>query len=65
MPEGREKSLSLERKKEIFAALVEAQDGNMTVAQSRQAMAKKFGISESEIKRIEQEGLDGQWPPLR
>jgi hypothetical protein len=62
--QGHEKLLSLERKMEVFAALVQAQDDRMSVAQSRQATAEKFGLSESQVKRIEQEGLDGEWPPL-
>jgi hypothetical protein len=49
---------------EVFAALVEAQDGNMTVAQSRKVTAERFALSEQQVRRIEQEGLDGGWPPL-
>jgi hypothetical protein len=49
---------------EIFQALVDAQDQEMGVARSRKVVAERFGISESQIKEIEQEGLDRQWPPL-
>ena len=49
---------------EIFQALVDAQDQEMGVARSRKVIAERFGISESQIKEIEQEGLDQQWPPL-
>jgi hypothetical protein len=52
------------RRKEIFLALVEAQDQQMSVAESREFVSKRFGISESQIRQIEQEGLDQQWPPL-
>lgn len=52
------------QRKEVFLALVQAQDKPMTVAASRKAVTKRFGISERQIKRIEQEGLDKQWPPL-
>jgi hypothetical protein len=58
------KSLSLEQRKEIFQALVEAQDNKMTVPQSRKATAQRFGLNEQQVRRVEQEGLDGQWPPL-
>lgn len=51
-------------RREIFQALVEAQDQRMSVAQSRQFIAERFGISESQVRQIEQEGLDQQWPPL-
>jgi hypothetical protein len=52
------------RRKEIFLALVEAQDGGASVADSRKAVAQRYGVSEQEVRRIEQEGIDGGWPPL-
>jgi hypothetical protein len=52
------------RKRDIFRALVEAQDGAMTVAQSRAAVCERFGVSEAQLRQIEREGLDGEWPPL-
>ena len=65
MPQSRAiTSLSLEQRQEIFLALVEAQDSRMTVAQSRKAMVERFGLSEHQVRRIEQEGVDGEWPPL-
>ena len=51
-------------KKEIFEALVIAQDGGMTFAQSHKFVGEKFEVNESQIRRIEREGLDKQWPPL-
>jgi len=56
--QGPEKALTLERRMEVFAALVEAQDSNMTIAQSRKATAERFGLTEQQVRRIEQEGLD-------
>jgi hypothetical protein len=65
MPEhDTEMALSEPQRKEIFLALVDAQDQELTVAQSRKLIAEQFAISESLIKRIEREGLDQQWPPL-
>jgi hypothetical protein len=52
------------RRKEIFQALVEAQDQHMSVAQSRRLIARRFGVSENQIRDIEREGLNGEWPPL-
>jgi NADH:ubiquinone oxidoreductase subunit E len=52
------------RRKEIFQALVDAQDQEMSVAQSRKFVAERFGVTESQVRRIEQEGLDHEWPPL-
>ncbi len=59
-----QQELSEERRKEIFLALVQAQDSKMTVAQSRKAVASKFGLEESQVRQVEQEGLDKEWPPL-
>lgn len=59
-----EESLPESRRKEIFQALVEAQDRNVSVAQSRRLVARQFGVSEKDVRDIEEEGLDGQWPPL-
>ena len=27
-------------------------------------VAERFGVSEQQVREIEREGLDGQWPPL-
>ena len=51
-------------RKEIFSALVEAQDQEMPVAQSRREIARRFSISEEELRAIEREGLDNNWPPF-
>lgn len=56
--------LSEARRKEIFLALVEAQDRAMSVAASRKLIAEQFGVSENEVREIERDGLEGQWPPL-
>lgn len=63
MPEQKE-ALPEERRKEIFLALVQAQDNDMTVSQSRRIVASRFGVTENAIVQIEREGLDQQWPPL-
>jgi hypothetical protein len=60
MPE----TLSLEQRMDVFLALVEAQDRNLSVAQSRKEVAERFGISEQLVRQVEREGLDGNWPPL-
>ena len=52
------------KRKEIFLALVEAQDHEMSVAQSRQLIVERFGVTDAQIRDIEREGLDNQWPPL-
>ena len=57
--------ISEDRRKEIFLALVNAQDQDLEVAESRRLMVERFGLSEGEVRQIEREGLDRQWPPLR
>lgn len=52
------------KRKEIFQALVEAQDQEMSVAKSRQMIIERFGVTDAQIRDIEREGLDNQWPPL-
>ena len=56
--------LSEARRKEIFLALVEAQDQRMGVFQSREFVANRFGVRPKEVIAIEKEGLDKEWPPL-
>jgi hypothetical protein len=53
-----------ERRREVFRALVEEQDRELGVERSRRAVARRFGLTEAQVRRIEQEGLDGEWPPL-
>jgi hypothetical protein len=59
-----EKDLTEPRRREIFLALVDAQDQAMSVLQSRYVVAKKFRVSDRQVRHIEQEGLDHEWPPL-
>lgn len=56
--------LSEDGRKEIFLALVDAQDHEVPVAESRSLAAQRFGVSESQVRQIEREGMDQQWPPL-
>jgi len=56
--------LSEERRKEVFAALVAAQDRGVPVAPSRWEIAVRYGLTAADVARIEQEGMDNDWPPL-
>jgi hypothetical protein len=56
--------LSEPSRREIFLALVDAQDRKMGVLESRRRIAKRFRVSDRQIRSIECEGLDRQWPPL-
>jgi hypothetical protein len=57
-----ERPLPEELRREIFLALVDAQDQGMTVLQSRKAIAQRCTISESSLVKIEHEGLEKDWP---
>jgi DNA-directed RNA polymerase sigma subunit (sigma70/sigma32) len=61
----RAKRLTLQQRREIFHALVSIQDlGEMSVAQSRQQVSKQFEITDAQLRQIEEEGLEKEWPPL-
>lgn len=61
----RTKRLTLQQRKEIFSSLVAAQDsGRFTVPDSRQHIIKEFKISDVQLRQIEDEGLEKEWPPL-
>jgi hypothetical protein len=57
-------SNSPEARKEVFRALVEAQDQGKTVEQSRTKVAIKYDLSLKEVLEIEREGIRMKWPPL-
>ena len=59
-----EQHLGEPQRKEIFLALVDAQDKKMSVAGSRKEVAKRFGLSDRQVRVIEREGLENDWPPL-
>jgi hypothetical protein len=58
------KPFSKSRRKEIFRALVDTQDHQISVLQSRAIIAKRFRVDTRQLKSIEQEGIDNDWPPL-
>jgi hypothetical protein len=64
MPRHEESPLPEGLRREIFLALVKAQDGGTPVPQSRRAVAGQFGVNEEVVRQVEREGLDGSWPPL-
>ena len=60
----RAKRLTLQQRREIFLDLVNTQDAVSNVPRSRQIVTEKFEISESQLRQIEEEGLEKEWPPL-
>jgi hypothetical protein len=64
MAENGEKHMGVEQRMELFRALVEAQDQELGTVRSRQIIAERFGVTEKDVRRIEEEGLQEEWPPL-
>jgi hypothetical protein len=61
----RAKRLNEKQRQEVFHALVTTQDlGLMSVSESRQHIEKQFEITDEQLKQIEEEGLENEWPPL-
>jgi DNA-directed RNA polymerase sigma subunit (sigma70/sigma32) len=58
------KRLNLQQRKDIFLALVASQDQSNSVRQSYELISEQYGISEDQLRQIEEEGLDQEWPPL-
>ena len=56
--------LSEPLRREVFAALVAAQDEGLGVKASREAVARRYEVDERAVSKIEEEGLDKGWPPL-
>jgi hypothetical protein len=57
-------SLPEERRREIFAAVVAAQDGGASVVDSRRSVASRFALPPKKVAEIEAEGVENDWPPL-
>ncbi len=48
----------------VFFELVRLQDSGTPVPESRRIIAEKFGVTQSQLDRIEEEGLLKNWAPL-
>jgi len=59
-----ERAFPKKKRQEVFEALVELQDGGMSLDQSRQAICKRYSLTGDELKGIEREGITEEWPPL-
>jgi ribonuclease HII len=58
------KNLTTTQRREIFQNLVETQDQVANVRKSYEVVTERFSITEAELRQIEEEGLDKEWPPL-
>ncbi len=58
------KHLNEQERKAIFRALVTAQDELHNVRESYEKVTEHYEISAEQLRLIEEEGLDNEWPPL-
>lgn len=58
------KRITVMERRAIFQALVRAQDKGDSVIESRQHVSKRFHVTEYTLRKIEDEGIARQWPPL-
>jgi hypothetical protein len=56
--------LTLSQRKQIFLDLVSRQDSGDDVQRSYQQVTKQHSISDDQLRRIEEEGIANEWPPL-
>ena len=60
----RTKRLTMQQRQEIFRDLVLTQDVVANVPRSRQIITERYDITEQQLRAIEDEGLEKEWPPL-
>jgi hypothetical protein len=58
------KRLTLQQRRDIFKELVATQDLGMPVRRSYEIVTERFEISDAQLRQIEDEGLEKEWPPL-
>jgi hypothetical protein len=58
------RTLNTEQRKAIFLNLVESQDELGNVRKSYEVVTDRFEITEAELLRIQEEGLEKELPPL-
>ena len=61
----RSKRLTVGQKKTIFSALVTIQDqGELSVTDSMKQVCEQFHITERQLRQLQDEGIEKEWPPL-
>jgi hypothetical protein len=58
------KRLTLQQRRDIFRDLVATQDSGTPVRRSYEVVTERFEISDAQLRQIEEEGLEKEWPPL-
>ena len=64
MAKKAEGPLPVKRRMEVFLAVVAMQDTGVDAVIARRRVAIRFGVTEQAVRWIEEEGLEGEWPPL-
>lgn len=64
MAEEQPGPLTVDQRRAIFKAVVDAQDSGAGVAASRTTVARQYEVTEDQVRDIEREGMANQWPPL-
>ena len=57
-------SIAVERRQQVFADVVAAQDEGLSVLVARARVAKQHDLPAEAVKDIEREGIENNWPPL-
>lgn len=60
----RAKRLTIQQRRDIFRDLVCTQDQGTSVRQSYQIVTERHEITDAQLRQIEEEGLEKEWPPL-
>jgi hypothetical protein len=55
---------SEDRRRIIFAALVEAEGRTRSLHAAKQEVLARFGVTWAIVGEIEREGMNNEWPPL-
>jgi hypothetical protein len=58
------KRLTMDQRKEIFHTLVATQDAEHNVRKSYDVVTERYAITAAQLRQIEDEGVDKEWPPL-
>ncbi len=58
------KRLTLQQRRDIFRDLVATQDLGMPVRKSYEIVTGRHEITDAQLRQIEDEGLEKEWPPL-
>ena len=57
-------AIAVERRQQVFADVVAAQDEGLSVLAARARVCKQHDLATEVVKDIEREGIENVWPPL-